>query len=92
MVRRETIVQWTVLDDADWDPLIAISLAGNEYPIATETVLMSALLGVFSALQFAVSIMTDTETQAQYFAGVREDAREVLAVRARYRRFLDEAL
>jgi len=51
---------------------------------------MATLLGVFSALQFAVSIMTDTDMQAAYFKGVREDAREVLAVHARYRRFLDE--
>lgn len=90
VVRRQTIVQWTELDDLDWDPLVALSLAGNEYPIATETILMATLLGVFSALQFAVSIMTDTEMQAAYFTGIREDAREVLAVRARYRRFIDE--
>ena len=90
MVRRQTMVQWTELEDVDWDPLVAVTLAGNEYPIATETILMATLLGVFSALQFAVSIMTDTDMQAAYFKGVREDAREVLAVRARYRRFLDE--
>ena len=34
--------------------------------------------------------MTDSEMQATYFKSIREDAREVLAVRARYRRFLDE--
>jgi hypothetical protein len=90
MVRRQTMVQWTELEDVDWDPLVAVTLAGNEYPIATETILMATLLGVFSALQFAVSIMTDTDMQAAYFKGVREDAREVLAVHARYRRFLDE--
>ena len=53
-------------------------------------VLPILLLGVFSALQFAVSVMTDTEIQATYFAGVRQDARQVLAVRARYRSFLDQ--
>lgn len=90
VVRRQTIVQWTELEDVDWDPLVAVSLAGNEYPVAVETVLMATLLGVFSALQFAVSIMTDTAMQAAYFTGIRRDAREVLAVRARYHRFLDE--
>ena len=90
MVRRQTIVQWTELEDVDWDPLVAITLVGNEYPIAAETILMASLLGVFSALQFAVSIMTDPEMQATYFAGVRQDARQVLAVRARYRRFLED--
>ena len=90
MVRRQTMVQWTELEDVDWDPLVALTLAGNEYPIATETVLMATLLGVFSALQFAVSIMTDTDMQTAYFQVVREDAREVLAVRARYRRFIEE--
>ena len=71
VVRRQTIVQWTELEDVDWDPLVALSLAGNEYPVAAETLLMAILLGVFSALQFAVSIMTDTEMQAAYFTGIR---------------------
>ena len=52
------------------------------------TMLMSILLGVFAAMQFAASIMTDAELQKVYFKGVYDDAREVLAVRARYREYL----
>jgi hypothetical protein len=88
VVRRETILQWTRLEDADWNPIVALTIAGNEYAITAETLLMATLLGVFSAMQFAVSIFTDAELQKTYFAGVRDDAREVLAVRARYTQFL----
>ncbi len=88
VVRRETILQWTQLEDADWNPIVAITLAGNEYAITEETLLTATLLGVFSAMQFAVSIFTDANLQKTYFAGVRDDAREVLAVRARYTQFL----
>jgi hypothetical protein len=63
VVRRESIVQWTKLEDADWDPIVALTIAGNEYPITVETLLMAALLGVFAAMQFAVSIMTDAALQ-----------------------------
>ncbi len=88
LVRRETVLQWTELESADWNPMLAIRLAGREYPLTSETLLMSVLLGVFAAMQFAASIMTDTELQKAYFKGVYDDAREVLAVRARYRQYL----
>lgn len=90
IIRRETIVQWTELEDVDWDPLVALTLFENEYAITRETLLTSTLLGAFAALQFAVSVASDDESQANYFGGVRADAREVLAVRARYTRFLAE--
>ena len=88
LVRRETIEQWTELQDSDWNPLVAVTVAGHEYPLTSETILMSILLGVFAAMQFAASIMTDAELQKVYFKGVYDDAREVLAVRARYREYL----
>ncbi|MBG7604853.1 MAG: hypothetical protein IZT58_09475 [Actinobacteria bacterium] len=90
VVRQESIVQWTKLEDADWDPIVALTIAGNEYPITKETLLMAALLGVFAAMQFAVSIMTAAALQTTYFAGVHDDAREVFAVRARYTQYLSE--
>ncbi len=87
LVRRETIEQWTELQDVDWDPLLAVTILGHEYPLTSETILMSILLGVFAAMQFAASIMTDADLQKDYFTGVYDDAREVIAVRARYRRY-----
>lgn len=87
LVRRETIEQWTELQDVDWDPLVAVTILGHEYPLTSETILMSILLGVFAAMQFAASIMIDAELQKSYFAGVYDDAREVIAVRARFRRY-----
>ena len=88
LVRQETIVQWTELEDADWHPLLSVTLAGSEYPLTTETALMSMLLGAFAAMQFAASIMTDADLQKAYFKGVYDDAREVLAVRARYGQYI----
>ena len=88
LVRQETIVQWTELEDADWHPLLSVTLARNEYPLTTETALMSMLLGVFAAMQFAASLMTDADLQKAYFKGVYDDAREVLAVRARYGQYI----
>jgi hypothetical protein len=90
VVRQESIVQWTKLEDADWDPIVALTIAGNEYPITVETLLMAALLGVFAAMQFAVSVMTDSALQSTYFGGFYDDAREVFAVRARYTQYLSE--
>ncbi len=87
LVRRETIEQWTELQDADWDPQVAVTILGHEYPLTSETILMSILLGVFAAMQFAASIMTNAELQKSYFAGIYDDAREVIAVRARFRRY-----
>ena len=47
-------------------------------------------LGVFAAMQFAVSVMTDSALQSTYFAGIHDDARELFAVRARYTQYLSE--
>ncbi len=70
--------------ESDWNPLVAATVAGHEYPLTSETI----LLGVFASMQFAASIMTDAALQKVYFKGVNDDAREVLAVRARYREYL----
>ena len=88
VVRKETILQWTELESADWDPIVAVVLFSNEYALTKETVLMSGLLGVVAAMQFAISIMTDSDFSAEHVNGIRADARELLAVRARYGRYL----
>lgn len=88
VVRQETIVQWTELEEADWDPILSISLFAREYALTKETLLMSGLLGVVAAMQFAISIMTDSDFSTEHIDGVKDDAREVLAVRARNGRYL----
>jgi len=93
VVRKETILQWTELEAADWDPIISIVVFSHEYALTKETVLMSGLLGVVAAMQFAISIMTDNDFADEHINGVKDDARELFAVRARYGRYLagDEA-
>jgi hypothetical protein len=88
VVRKETVLQWTELEEADWDPILSISLFAEEYALTEETVLMAGLLGVVAAMQFAISIMSEGDFSDEHINGLKDDAREVLAVRSRYGRYL----
>jgi len=74
VVRRETILQWTELEATDWAPIASFSLFANEYALTKETVLMSELLGVAAAMQFAISIAGDSDFSTEHINGLKDDS------------------
>lgn len=83
-VRRETILQWTEIDAADFEPLIQFNLFGDEVVITWELIAVSGFIAAISALQFAVSLVTDDLYREQFYESLEREIRQVLAVRARY--------
>ena len=51
-------------------------------------VLLSCFVGLFSGLQFAVSVVLDAGYRAEFAEDMTEELREALAVRAVYHRVL----
>ncbi len=83
-VREETILQWTELDAAGFNPLARFSLFGDELVLTWELFAVSGLIATVSALQFAVSVATDELYREQFAESLDAEIRQVLAVRARY--------
>ncbi len=87
-VREETILQWTQLTpDTFSNSLIGdrITLFGAELALTKELLFVSGFIAAFSALQFAVSLLTDSTYRDEFFADAANDVRNVLATRALYR-------
>ena len=80
-VRRATIDQWTV---ADVDTLTTFDLFGAEVVVTWEHFAVAGFIAVFSALQFAVAMLTDATYREEFYEDVTGEIREVLAVRALY--------
>ena len=80
-VRRSTIEQWTT---AVVDPLATFDLAGSEIIVTWEHFAVAGFIAVFSALQFAVAMLTDAAYRDEFYDDVTGEIREVLAVRALY--------
>lgn len=83
-VREETILQWTEFTGADFDPLARVSLFGSEIVVTWELFAVSGFIAAISALQFAVSQVSDELYREQFLASLETEIRELLAVRARY--------
>ncbi|MEM7095674.1 MAG: hypothetical protein AAF567_21920 [Actinomycetota bacterium] len=83
-VREETILQWTEATDATFDPIGRFSLFGSDIVVTWDLFAVSGFIAAISALQFAVSQISDELYREQFYASLESEIREVLAVRARY--------
>lgn len=81
-VREATIVSWVASDSLD--PLTRFGLFGNEMVLTWELLAVSGFIAALSALQFAVSSVTDQVYREHFYEDMAHEAREVLATRALY--------
>lgn len=79
-VRRETILQWTTVDDLD--PIASFQLFGDEVVLTWEHLAVAGFVAAFSVLQFAVASITDATYRDEFYDDIADDVRHVLAVRA----------
>lgn len=79
-VRRETILQWTTVDELD--PILTFQLLGDEIVLTWEHLAVAGFVAAFSVLQFAVASVTDAAYRDEFYDDVVDDVRHVLAVRA----------
>ena len=91
-VREATLLNWTTLSQLTWAEAWAVQvpLWGEELLFTRPLVLVSAFIGLFSGLQFAVSVVLDAGYRSEFAADMTEELREALAVRAVYYRALVE--
>lgn len=80
-VRGATIGQWTT---AEVDPLATFDLFGSSIIVTWEHLGVAGFIAAFSALQFAVSMVTDSTYRDEFYEDITGEIREVLAVRAVY--------
>lgn len=81
-VRESTIVSWVASDALD--PLARFGLLGNDLVLTWELLAVSGFIATLSALQFAVSTITDKAYREHFYDDMAKEAREVLATRALY--------
>jgi len=81
-VREATIVSWVAADALD--PLARFGLFGSELVLTWELLGVSGFIATLSALQFAVSTVTDKAYREHFYDDMANEAREVLATRALY--------
>jgi hypothetical protein len=86
-IREETLLQWTTQSAEELKPLLSWRVRGDEVILTWEHLAVSGFVSAFSALQFAVSLLTDPDYRDEFYSDVAVDIRQVLAVRALY---LDE--
>ncbi len=81
-VRESTIVAWVALDSLA--PLARFGFLGYELVFTWELLAVSGFIAALSALQFAVSSVTDQSYREHFYDDMADEAREVLATRALY--------
>lgn len=89
-VRESTLLQWTTLSQLTWEGswVVRLPLWGAEMLFSRQLVLVAAFIGLFSGLQFAVSVVLDSSYRSEFAEDMTEELREALAVRAVYHRAL----
>jgi len=90
-VRTDTIVQWTTLDSVRPVRLGATTVAGDEIVMTELHLRVAGVVAAFSGLQFAVSLVTDSDYRREYVEQGNAEVREAIAVRAAYLRLLERA-
>ncbi|MCQ3812142.1 MAG: hypothetical protein KTV68_16490, partial [Acidimicrobiia bacterium] len=81
-VREATIVSWVASDAVD--PLARFGFLGHDLALTWELLGVAGFIAVLSALQFAVSTVTDSTYREHFYDDMAHEAREVLATRALY--------
>ncbi|WP_419926828.1 hypothetical protein [Candidatus Poriferisocius sp.] len=81
-VRESTIVSWVASDEID--PMARFGLFGQDLVLTWELLAVAGFIAILSALQFAVSSVTDQAYREHFFDDMAHEAREVLATRALY--------
>jgi hypothetical protein len=79
-VRGETIAQWTTTEEPE--SIGRFFLFSSEVVVTWEHLAVAGFIAAFSALQFAVSSLTDESYREEFFADVTTEMRQALAVRA----------
>ena len=89
-VRESTLLQWTTLSQVTWEGswVVRLPLWGEDLLFSRQLVLVAAFIGLFSGLQFAVSVVLDSSYRSEFAEDMSEELREALAVRAVYHRTL----
>ena len=89
-VRESTLLQWTTLSQLTWEGswVVRFPLWSGELLLSRQLVLVAAFIGLFSGLQFAVSVVLDASYRSEFAEDMTEELREALAVRAVYHRTL----
>lgn len=81
-VREATIVSWVASDALD--PLARFGFLGHDLVLTWELLGVAGFIATLSALQFAVSSVTDSAYREHFYDDMANEAREVLATRALY--------
>lgn len=81
-VRESTIVSWVASESLD--PMARFGFLGHELVLTWELLAVSGFIAALSALQFAVSTITDKTYREHFYDDMANEAREVLATRALY--------
>ena len=89
-VREQTLLAWTTLSELtrenSW--AIRIPLWDADLLFSRQLALVAAFIGMFSGLQFAVSVVLDAGYRSEFAEEMTEELRQALAVRAVYHRVL----
>ncbi|MCY4162969.1 MAG: hypothetical protein OXE93_01940 [bacterium] len=81
-VREATILSWVATDSLN--PVARFGLFGQELVFTWELLAVAGFIAVLSALQFAVSSVTDKAYREYFYDDMANEVREVLATRAIY--------
>ncbi len=82
-VREATILQWTAGDAVE--SFATWNLLGHDVLLSRPLVMVAGIIGAFSGLQFAVSVVNDDNYRREFADGIAADVRQALAVRCRVR-------
>jgi len=88
-VREDTVLQWTTLGRVDPVRVGSFDLAGNRILLTELHLMVAGVVAAFSGLQFAVSLVTDSDYRRQYVEQGNAEVREAIAVRATYLRLVE---
>ncbi|MEM7341158.1 MAG: hypothetical protein AAF467_21060 [Actinomycetota bacterium] len=94
-VREATLTQWTTATELTYarDWAIDLPVFGTDLIFTRQLFLVALFIGMFSGLNFAVQVVTDETYREEFIAGMTDEVRDALAVRAVYfRRFVDPTL
>ena len=88
-VRADTMLQWTTLDRVEPVRIGSFDVSGEEILLTDLHLMVAGVVASFSGLQFAVSLVTDSDYRRRYVEQGNAEVREAIAVRATYLRLVE---